>query len=304
MRAKCVMSFAAAVLAANVWAEAGNWKVPSWSPVLTAPDAVKKVIDGKCPGHSQGMCATSNALFFSFHNQVVKTDWKGRFLKRVEAVPHGGDICHWKGRVYVGAWEPPAKKGAKGCTAIRVYDADTLEPVKERRMPEWQNAADGITCLDGVIILAMGMEDWNSPVGNRNYFGKFDAETLEPIGKPFVVDHGEEASCGAQNLATDGKFIYASYYTRDEAARTPNFIVFDRDFKVVGKHLFGWTHGMDVVPGGLDGSVRLTCCITLNNNWDVKSLVVPQVVVQFGDLKDGKLTDITKYIGYNKPMKR
>ena len=25
--------------------------------------------------------------------------------------------------------------------------------------------------------------------------------------------------------------------------------MYDKDFKVVGKHLFGWTHGMDVVPG-------------------------------------------------------
>ena len=121
MRAKCVMSFAAAVLAANVWAEAGNWRVPSWSPVLTAPDAVKKVINGKCPGHSQGMCATSNALFFSFHNQVVKTDWKGRFLKRVEAVPHGGDICHWKGRV--GAARQEGREGMHRDQGVRRRDA-------------------------------------------------------------------------------------------------------------------------------------------------------------------------------------
>ena len=298
------MSFAAAVLAANVWAEAGNWKVPSWSPVLTAPDAVKKVIDGKCPGHSQGMCATSNALFFSFHNQVVKTDWKGRFLKRVEAVPHGGDICHWKGRVYVGAWEPPAKKGAKGCTAIRVYDADTLEPVKERRMPEWQNAADGITCLDGVIILAMGMEDWNSPVGNRNYFGKFDAETLEPIGEPFLVDHGEESTCGAQNITTDGTYIYSCYYTSDEAAGTPNFIVYDRDFNVKGKYRFGWTHGVDVVPGGKDGAVRFAWALTLNNTWDKESPIVSQVLVRFAELKDGKIDDVSRYIWFKKQMPR
>ena len=66
-----------AMMASAAFAEIGAWKVPRWSPVLTAPDAVKKVIDGKCPGHSQGMCATSNALFFSFHNQVVKTNLAG-----------------------------------------------------------------------------------------------------------------------------------------------------------------------------------------------------------------------------------
>ena len=61
-----------------VWADAGTWKVPSWQAFLSAPDAVKKIInekDGKCPGHSQGMCVTSNAFYFSFHNQIVKTDW-------------------------------------------------------------------------------------------------------------------------------------------------------------------------------------------------------------------------------------
>ena len=75
---KCVMLLAMVAVCASVAsAETGTWKVPRWSPVLTAPDAVKKVIDGKCPGHSQGMCATSNALFFSFHNQVVKTNLAG-----------------------------------------------------------------------------------------------------------------------------------------------------------------------------------------------------------------------------------
>ena len=303
MIGKTILSIAVLMATGCVWADAGNWKVPRWWAFLSAPDAVKKVVNGKCSGHSQGMCVTSNAFYFSFHNQIVKTDWKGRFLKRAEVVPHGGDICHWNGRVYVGVWEPPAKKGEKGCTAIKVYDAETLEPIKERRMPEWQNAADGITCLDGVIILAMGMEKWGSD-GRSNYFGKFDAETLEPIGEPFVVSHGEPSSCGGQNLTTDGTYIYVCYYTIDEAARTPNFIVFDKDFNVVGKHVFGWTHGVDVVPGGKDGAVRFAWCTTLNNNWDYDSPIVPQMLVQFGELKDGKITDITRYIGFKKSMPR
>jgi hypothetical protein len=250
------------------------------------------------------MCVTSNAFYFSFHNQIVKTDWKGLLLKRAAVVPHGGDICHWNGRVYVGVWEEPKVKGGKWCTVIKVYDDETLELLKEKRMPEWTKACDGITCLDGVIYLAMGPEDWNSPVGNRNSYGKFDAETLEPIGKPFVVDHGEQASCGAQNLTTDGTYIYACYYTSDEAARTPNFIVFDKDFNVKGKYLFGWTHGVDVVPGGRDGAVRFAWATTLNNNWDRKSPIVSQVLVRFAELKNGEISDMSKYIGFKKPMKR
>ena len=297
--------FAAAVLAANAWGDTGSWRTPTWQAFISECGAVKKFIDGVCPGHSQGMCVTSNAFYFSFHNQVVKTDWKGRFLKRVEAVPHGGDICHWKGKVYVGAWEPAKKKGEKGCTVIRVYDAETLEPIKERRMPEWQNAADGITCLDGVIILGMGMKDWNgSDEGHSNYYGRFDAETLEPIGEPFLVDHGEESTCGAQNITTDGTYIYSCYYTSDEAAGTPNFIVYDRDFNVKGKYRFGWTHGVDVVPGGKDGAVRFAWALTLNNNWDKESPIVSQVLVRFAELKDGKIDDVSRYIWFKKQMPR
>ncbi len=302
---KTALAAAVACAAGCALADAGNWKTPTWQSFITEPGAVAKILGDTCPGHAQGMCATSNAFFFSFHNQVVKTDWRGRFLKRVEAVPHGGDICHWNGRVYVGAWEPPKKKGEKGCTAIRVYDAETLNLVKERRMPEWQNAADGITCLDGVIILGMGMKDWGgSDEGHSNYYGKFDAETLEPIGDPFLVDHGEESTCGAQNITTDGKYIYSCYYTSDEAAGTPNFIVYDKDFNVVAKHRFGWTHGVDVVPGGRDGAVRFAWALTLNNDWDKSSPLVSQVIVRFAELKDGKIDDISKYIWFKKMKER
>ncbi len=38
--------------------------------------------------------------------------------------------------------------------------------------------------------------------------------------------------------------------------------------------------------------------------WDPKSPIVPQMLVQFGELKDGKITDITKYIGFKKQMER
>ena len=33
-------------------------------------------------------------------------------------------------------------------------------------------------------------------------------------------------------------------------------------------------------------------------------VIMPQMLVQFGELKDGKITDITKYIGFKKPMER
>ena len=61
-----ILLAAVAACAPVARAEMGTWKVPSWQAFLSAPGAVKKVVDGKCPGHSQGMCVTSNAFYFSF----------------------------------------------------------------------------------------------------------------------------------------------------------------------------------------------------------------------------------------------
>ena len=51
-----------------------NWKVPNWCPIVTQEGAVKEWIGRTWSGHVQGMCVSSNALFFSFHDQIVKTD--------------------------------------------------------------------------------------------------------------------------------------------------------------------------------------------------------------------------------------
>ena len=77
-----------------------NWKVPSWDPRLTQPGAVLEYVNKTWCGHVQGMCASSNALYFAFHTHILKTDWYGHLIKRVEVERHTGDICLWKGRLY------------------------------------------------------------------------------------------------------------------------------------------------------------------------------------------------------------
>ncbi len=183
---------AAAILSVGcALAGAGTWKVPNWCPIVTAEGAVKEWIGKTWSGHVQGMCVSSNAIYFSYHDQIVKTDWYGRFLKRVEVPVHGGT------------------------------------------------------------------------------------------------------------------YIYSSYYTKDETAHTPNLIVYDKNFKVVAKYVYGWNHGMDVLPGGKDGAVRFAFCYT--PNWmharQQPSLPV-QGVVTFAELKDGKFSDLTRYGSFDKQIER
>ena len=298
---------AVAVAVAFSMAASAGWKVPNWSTIVTEMEATNQW-DGKvwC-GHVQGMCVSSNAIYLSYHNQIIKTDWFGRFLGRVAADRHGGDICLWKGRLYTGVARKPKAKGEKTCPSIYEYDAETLAPLRQKLLP-MEGGCDGITCLDGVIYLALGSKGVYDPVtksGRINKYCRFDAETLEQIGEPFSVDPGIDSSCGAQNMTTDGTYIYASHYTRDEAARTPNVIVHDKDFNVIARYRFGRNNGLDFVPGGKDGAVRFAWCFTPNwTNGKQKPMVPVYGIVQFVELKDGQASDLTYYGGFSKFIER
>ena len=298
-----------AALAANAWT-APDWKVPNWTTIVTEPGAIQGWIGKTWSGHCQGMCVSSNAIYFSFHDQIVKTDWYGLLIKRVEVDRHGGDICLWNGKLYTGVARSPKAKGEEWMPAIYVYDAETLEKIDERRLPK-EGGCDGITALDGVIYLALGCfgkYDFEKKCGCFNKYRKFDAETLEPIGDAIAIDDGEKSVCGSQNMCTDGKYIYSSHYTHDEAARTPNVVVHDKDtFKVVAKHRFGWNHGIDVVPGGKDGAVRFAWCFTPNwiGRLCKKEKLPIYGIIQFVELKDGQVFDFTEHgAGYSKEIER
>ena len=304
----------AAILAA--WcalADPGTWKVPNWTTIVTEPGAIQEQYGQtkKWCGHVQGMCVSSNAIYFSFHDQIVKTDWYGRLLNRVPVDPHSGDICLWNGRLYTGVWLKPKVKDEKWCGAIYMYDAETLALLKAQKVKSKDAGVDGITCLDGIIYLGMGATgeyDTEKKCGRMCWYGKFNAETLEPICEPFGEDHGDDSVCGSQNMTSDGKYIYSSHYTHDEAERTPNVVVHDKDtFKVVAKYRFGWNHGIDVVPGGKDGAVRFAWVFTPNwiGRLCKKEKLPIYGIVQFVELKDGQVFDFTMHGGgYDKEIER
>ena len=305
------VAMSAAAMALDVAKEC--WKVPNWTTIVTEPGSVQEQYGKtkKWCGHVQGMCVSSNAIYFSFHDQIVKTDWYGRLLNRVPVDPHSGDICIWNGKLYTGVWLRPKVKGEKWCGAICMYDAETLALLKEQKVKSKDAGVDGITCVDGVIYLAMGATGKYNPAtksGRLCWYCKFNAETLEQIGEPFSEDHGDDSDCGSQNMTTDGKYIYSSHYTHDEAERTPNVVVHDKDnLKVVAKYRFGWNHGIDVVPGGKDGAVRFAWVFTPNwiGRLCKKEKLPIYGIVQFVELKDGQVYDFTMHGGgFSKEIER
>ena len=284
-------------------ADGAGWTVPSWDLRLSEPGAVEERIGAMWCGHAQGMCATSNALFFAFRNQIVKTDWYGRFLGRVVVDRYCGDICVESGLIYAGVWLRPHSAEERWSARICAYDAATLQLVKSRTFP-WDRGVHGIVCLGGVIHLGMGRSAAD-PSGCTNWYGRFAADTLAPIGAPFEVNHGVCSTGGAQALATDGTYIYASYYPPDVGSDVPCLIVFDSAFSVLGRHHLNWQQGFDVVPGGTDGAVRFIHCTTANwTDFAERPLKRVQTAVQFAELKEGVFKDITRHCKFSTPLPR
>jgi hypothetical protein len=87
-----------------------------------------------------------------------------------------------------------------------------------------------------------------------------------------------------------------------------NRFVFDKDFKVLQSHVFGWRHGVDLVGGGEPGAVRLIYALTINC-WSQASKqkldpAPSQNLFRYVELKDGKIHDITRYIKFRNEKKR
>ena len=69
--------------------------------------------------------------------------------------------------------------------------------------------------------------------------------------------------------------------------------------------MYGWNHGMDVVPGGRDGAVRFAFCYTPNwMHFRQKPTLPMQGVVKFAELKNGTFSDITRYGVFDKQIER
>ena len=263
---------------------------PNWKTFLTREKALTKG-----DGHVQGMCVSHEAIYMSQQSRIFKFDWRGNLLTSVPVDKHTGDICLWKGRIYSAVCLPG--KQPDGCRGrIEVFDAEDLSFI---RRTKFERSADGITCVNGTIYIGLGPVLDKAKPFRGNYFGKFDAETLEPRCEPFIVDHGYDVSAGVQDIATDGERLYINFYTPEEG--TPCFFVFDLDFNVLGAHVFGWRNGHDVVGGGKDGAVRFVWLETVG--WMRKD-AYPQALVNYAELKDGKISDLSQHIIFRKPKER
>lgn len=191
-------------------------------------------------GHIQGLAVSTDAVYVAQMTQILKLDWKGNELARRKVQSHTGDITWWNGELYAAVAVYPACKEGR----IQVYDGD-LNLVREKTI---DRTVDGIVCLDGVLYIGMGSKTQSPKTPHRvNVLGRFDAKTLSEVSPRQDFDYGYKTRYGFQNIATDGRRLYATFYAVTPA---PIMAVFDRSGAVVGTAMAGGNQGFDVLPDG------------------------------------------------------
>lgn len=115
--------------------------------------------EGLYPMHLQGISTDKkNSIYWSFTNELVRTDLKGKVLNRINVLNHHGDLCFIGGKVYVavnlGKFNEPA---GQEDSWVFVYDAANLKELRRYKVPELVHGAGGISSYNGNFFVVGGL---------------------------------------------------------------------------------------------------------------------------------------------------
>ena len=243
-------------------------------------------------GHIQGACCSEDAIYLTQMKCLYKFDWSGKLLKKKSVISHTGDICFWQGEIYTSVAVYGGPNKGKGM--IQVFDQD-LNLVRETLL---DRGTDGITILDGVLYLGMGANHVPSKEAHReNLVGRFDPKTLKPLGERQIIDFGYVTNYGIQDISNDGKHVLCAFYSAKKGQ--PNFIVFDKDWKVVRADCTYYaSNGFDRLPARFGGDnprfLRVKTVRPPKSKAAPKAARTLSVMIDFFEWADGKAVDITK----------
>ena len=244
-------------------------------------------------GHIQGACCSEQGVYLSHQLGIEKIGWDGRFIRRVDAPAHLGDVAYANGRIY-GAFVIRNRKRGEKPGLVRIWDED-LRQIAERSFDE---------ALDGIVV-----------VGDTVYVG-VDRWGLEPHAKCAIkrlgldlsdrgdveIDLGYWIYCGVQTMATDGREILLGNYGAGKDKGNPQRYTSTRltpDLKVAGNLRFFCAEGFGRVPASVarrDTPVFFVVKALGGNmqGWrkDPKGNP-PRIRLSFYEYANGVFTDIT-----------
>lgn len=195
---------------------------------------------GRYPLHLQGLCTDQKtSLFWSWTDQLVKTDASGTVLKQVPAANHHGDLCYLNGKIYVAVNlgqfnQPPGKEDSW----IFVYDAENLAELARHPVPELVHGAGGIA-TDGTRFIVVGGLPPDVP---ENYLYEYDLEFR------FVHRHILPSGHTVKGIQTatwaHGSWWFGCYGTPKILLRST------ADFQLIGRWEYDASLGIESLSGG------------------------------------------------------
>lgn len=230
------------------------------------------------PGHLQGIAADASGIYWSFYSTVVKTDYTGRELARVQIPRHAGDLCVAEGKLCISViyYDKKLAKREGGTGWVYVCDTDLkFRSLKKIAIPDTPRP-DGITYLDGKFYIAG--DDFGKEPHPVNTISVYDRDLK--FEKKLTVDIGKPTRYGAQTLNAVNGRILAGFY-----AGKGNSVFFELpELRKVETFPLSVNVGMAVVPDSLSGGRELFLVARIagkKGDWGGKALVYER--------RDGKL---------------
>jgi len=165
----------------------------------------------RCEGHYrhhlQGIALEKEkAIYWSFTSSLVKTDLKGKLLKKINVKIHHGDLCFQDGKIYVavnfGKFNDPL---GHADSWVYVYDAKNLRFLKKHETQQVVYGAGGMASRDGRFYIVGGLPNNLQ----ENYVYEFDKNFV--FQKKHVVKSGQ-TNLGIQTAEfANGHFWFGCY---------------------------------------------------------------------------------------------
>ena len=198
------------------------------------------VSEGVFPGHLQGICVDNEqAIYWSWTDQLVKTDSKGKIVHQIPVDNHHGDLCYYDGKVYVavnlGKFNQPA---GQADSWVYVYDAGTLEEVGRYPVQEVVHGAGGMVFHNGKFFVVGGLV----PGIEENYLYEYTTDF------EFVQRHVLKSGYTLMGIQTveyeNGNWWFGCY------GEPTVLLQANEQLEIVGKSNFDASLGIAALPGG------------------------------------------------------
>ena len=190
--------------------------------------------------HLQGVCTNqADAIYWSFTTELVKTDRRGKVIKRIPVASHHGDLCFHEGKVFVavnlGRFNDPR---GNADSWVYIYDAGTLDLLAKHATQQVFHGAGGIGAMNGRFYVIGGLPDGIE----ENYVYEYDADFA------FVKKHVIKSGWTRLGIQTatyhDGSWWFGCYGNPKILLKT------DTDFKMQGRYEFDCSLGIVGIARG------------------------------------------------------